>query len=46
MLEMKIDALIQENTELHRQVAKMEERLLQNARKKSSRTQKRRESNG
>ena len=45
-LELKIDALIEENTELHRQVAKMEERLLQNARKKSARTQKRKESNG
>ena len=44
-LELKIDALIQENTELHRQVAKMEERLLQNARKKSARTQNRK-SNG
>ena len=44
-LELKIDALIQENTELHKQVAKMEERLLQNARKKSARTQNRK-SNG
>ena len=40
-LELKIDELIKENTELHRQVAKMEERLLQNARKKSARTQRR-----
>ena len=44
-LEHKIDALIKENTELHKQVAKMEERLLQNARKKSARTQNRK-SNG
>ena len=42
-LELKIDELIKENTELHRQVAKMEERLLQNARKKSARTQRRKE---
>ncbi len=42
-LELKIDELIKENTELHRQVAKMEERLLQNARKKSARTQSRKE---
>ena len=42
-LELKIDDLIKENTELHRQVAKMEERLLQNARKKSARTQRRKE---
>ena len=42
-LELKIDELIKENTELHRQVAKMEERLLQNARKKSARTQQRKE---
>ena len=44
-LELKIDELIKENTELHRQVAKMEERLLQNARKKSARTQRRKEKN-
>tara|TARA_R110002096_G_scaffold421843_1_gene627954 strand:+ start:79 stop:462 length:384 start_codon:yes stop_codon:yes gene_type:complete len=44
-LETKIDALIMENIELHKQVAKMEERLLQNARKKSARTQNRK-SNG
>ena len=43
VLELKIDELIKENTELHRQVAKMEERLLQNARKKSARTQRRKE---
>lgn len=42
-LELKIDELIKENTELHMQVAKMEERLLQNARKKSARTQRRKE---
>ena len=42
-LELKIDELIKENTELHRQVAKMEERLLQKARKKSARTQRRKE---
>ena len=42
-LELKIDELIKENTELHKQVAKMEERLLQNARKKSARTQRRKE---
>ena len=42
-LELKIDELIKENTELHRQVAKMEERVLQNARKKSARTQRRKE---
>ena len=42
-LELKIDELIKENTELHRQVAKMEERLLHNARKKSARTQRRKE---
>ena len=42
-LELKIDELIKENTELHRQVAKMEERLLQNARKKSARAQRRKE---
>ena len=45
VLELKIDELIKENTELHRQVAKMEERLLQNARKKSARTQRRKEKN-
>jgi len=39
-LELKIDVLITENTELRVKVAKMEERLIQNAKKSASRRKK------
>ena len=39
-LELKIDVLITENTELRVKVAKMEERLIQNAKKSVSRRRK------
>lgn len=39
-LELKIDVLITENTELRVKVAKMEERLIQNAKKSVSRKRK------
>ena len=39
-LELKIDVLITENTELRVKVAKMEERLIQNAKKSVSRRKK------
>ena len=39
-LELKIDVLITENTELRVKIAKMEERLIQNAKKSVSRRRK------
>ena len=39
-LELKIDTLIQENTSLRVKIAKMEERLIQNAKKSVSRRKK------
>ena len=39
-LELKIDVLITENTELRVKIAKMEERLIQNAKKSASRRRK------
>tara|TARA_R100001443_G_scaffold11414_2_gene20965 strand:+ start:580 stop:903 length:324 start_codon:yes stop_codon:yes gene_type:complete len=39
-LELKIDVLITENTELRVKIAKMEERLIQNAKKSASRKRK------
>ena len=39
-LELKIDVLITENTELRVKIAKMEERLIQNAKKSVSRKRK------
>jgi len=39
-LELKIDTLIQENTSLRVKIAKMEERLIQNAKKSVSRKKK------
>ena len=39
-LELKIDTLIQENTSLRVKIAKMEERLIQNAKKSASRRRK------